>query len=57
MVRLLLSLFLFVGAGFDVVGVDIDRPLAIAGIGVAAALLATVAVDLLWLDRRRGTAP
>jgi hypothetical protein len=54
MVRLSLSLLLFAGASFDLLGIDVDRPLAIAGFGVAAALLATVALDLIWLGRRRG---
>jgi hypothetical protein len=45
MVRLALSLLLFAGAALDLIGLDVDRPLAIAGLGVAAALLVTVALD------------
>jgi hypothetical protein len=56
MVRLSLSLLLFVGAGFALTG-DVDRPLALAGFGVAVALLATVALDLVRHARRGGDAP
>jgi hypothetical protein len=57
MVRFVLSLLLFAGAGFDLIGVDVDRPLAVAGFGVAAALLVTVAIDVFWLARRGAGAP
>lgn len=57
MVRLSLSLLLFAGASFDLLGADVDRPLAIAGFGVASALLATVALDLVWLGGRRSGGP
>lgn len=54
MVRLPLSLFLLGVASLDDVGPSPDLPLVIAGFCVAAALMATVVLDLIWLGRRSG---
>lgn len=57
MVRLLLAAFLFAAAALDAASGARNLPLEITGAGVAAALLVTLALDALWLDRARGEAP
>jgi hypothetical protein len=57
MVRLPLCAFLLATAAFDAAGSEPDLPLVIAGFGVAAALLVTLALDAFWFDRDRGTTP
>lgn len=57
MVRLPLCAFLLAAAGLDDALAEPNLPLVIAGVCVAAGLLATVALDIFWFGRGGGIPP
>jgi hypothetical protein len=56
MVRLALAILLL-AASFGSSGTEVAQPLVIAGLGVAAALVATLLLDTLWLGRDEAATP